>query len=118
MHRRLAVENSRGGPSRAFVTLREHKALPILGRALDMFDSHPASGLVGCSRQEVTTPHPCLQGIYGQRMPKSTTIGNELCGSVRLALTVKGVSQVGTVSNHQSSMRLASGASDRFLSDG
>jgi hypothetical protein len=25
-----------------FVTLREHKALPILGRALDMFDSHPA----------------------------------------------------------------------------
>jgi hypothetical protein len=23
-------------------SLREHKALPILGRALDMFDSHPA----------------------------------------------------------------------------
>jgi hypothetical protein len=28
--------------SRVFNSLREHKALPILGRALDMFDSHPA----------------------------------------------------------------------------
>jgi hypothetical protein len=26
-------------------SLREHKALPILGRALDMFDSHPAMKL-------------------------------------------------------------------------
>jgi hypothetical protein len=31
-------------------SLREHKALPILGNALDMFDSHPASDLAGCSR--------------------------------------------------------------------
>jgi hypothetical protein len=37
-----------GRESRAFRTLHKHKALPPLGRALDMRDSHPAEKLDRC----------------------------------------------------------------------